>query len=56
MNIERFKPGGGNGEIGEVTEAPTKPPVPLLVGEDEEEDWRVAWGEGASSPRITRRW
>lgn len=49
-------PGGGSGEMGELAEAAPRPPVPLLVVDEEEEDWRVAWGEGASSPRMTRRW
>lgn len=49
-------PGGGSGEMGELAEAAPKPPRPLLVVDEEEEDWRVAWGEGANSPRMTRRW
>lgn len=42
--------------MGELAEAAPRPPVPLLVVDEEEEDWRVAWGEGANSPRMTRRW
>lgn len=49
-------PGGGSGEMGELAEAAPKPPRPLLVVDEEEEDWSVAWGEGANSPRMTRRW
>lgn len=42
--------------MGELMDVAPRPPVPLLVVEEEEEDCRVAWGEGASSPCMTRRW
>lgn len=42
--------------MGEVSEGGGKPPAPLLEVEEDDDDWSVAWGEAASSPRITRRW